>query len=190
MTCIVGIVAEDGTVWMGGDRASSQSNFTWLLSGPKVFKKDGWLIGSAGSSRVGDILEYQFEPPAWRKGKDTTAYLVTDFIPDLRKALKTHGVLKAKDGVDEFSGTFLIGGYGRLFAVWDDFQVQETSKPYMAIGSGGNVAMGVLHATARLDITAAQRVEYALDAAAELTPFVNPPFDIVDVPDTYADVDV
>ena len=62
MTCIVGL-SHQGKVFMGGDAAAADDNIVSARKEPKVFIKNGYLIGYSGSFRFGKVVQYSFNPP-------------------------------------------------------------------------------------------------------------------------------
>ena len=49
-------------------------------------------------------------------------------------------------------------------------------NPYWAVGSGTETAIGSMHTTEGYDIPTRERLRLALQAAADLTPYVSGPF--------------
>jgi len=63
MTCISAI-AHNGKVYMGGDAAAvDDGNLVSTRKEPKVFIRNNYLIGYAGSFRFGKVVEHVFIPP-------------------------------------------------------------------------------------------------------------------------------
>lgn len=181
MTCIVGLVGTKGVLIAGDAQGSTE----WTKredAGVKVFNlMDTVAMGYCGSGRFGQILQYHMddldEPPL---AMDEHRWAVHDFIPYLRALTEEHGHLHVRHNVEEFGpSAFLLGVRGRLFAVWNDFSVDEHVHPYEAIGSGGETAMGVLHAAygeTREPLYDRELLEVAtgaIEAAKMLTPFVG-----------------
>jgi ATP-dependent protease HslVU (ClpYQ) peptidase subunit len=180
MTCIVGL-AVDGDVYMGGDSAGVMEYTLSVRADAKVFRRERraepWVFGFAGSFRLGDILRYHLTLPESPPDEgDVRAYLVTEFIPAVRAALRDHGVLRKQDE-EELGQTFLVGLRGRLYSIHDDFQVGENVLPYAAIGSGAEVALGSLYSTQ--DRQPEDRVRLALAAAEQFCNSVRGPFHVV-----------
>jgi ATP-dependent protease HslVU (ClpYQ) peptidase subunit len=172
MTCIVG-VAQGGKVWIGGDCAGVGGYSITPRRDEKVFQNSDFLFGFTSSFRMGQVLRYAFTPPLRAPGKDAMAYMVTDFINGVRDCLKGAG-FATKDREAEAGGTFLVGYLGRLFIVYDDYQVGESSLDYAAVGCGDDIALGALHATRGQDPS--DRVTAALEAAATHSAGVLGPF--------------
>jgi ATP-dependent protease HslVU (ClpYQ) peptidase subunit len=101
--------------------------------------------------------------------------MATRFIDALRECLKTGGwAAKANDR--EEGGTFLVGVHGRLFAVYDDYQVGKAADGFAAVGCGDQIALGALYATAGTGLSPRKRVKTALAAAERFSAGVRGPF--------------
>lgn len=176
MTCIVGVVQE-GRTWIGADSAGSNGRTTVVRADKKLFRNGPYLIGFTTSFRMGQILQYDFQPPSPR-GKDLFAFMVKEFVPTVRSAMKNGGCLRTTtEGVDG-SGIFMVGIGARLFKVESDFQVAESSFAYNACGSAENIALGSLHSSKG---SPRSRIKMALEAASRHSPDVSPPFVIKSV---------
>ncbi|GID32855.1 hypothetical protein [Paractinoplanes brasiliensis] len=176
MTCIVGIT--DGrTVTVGGDSAGSDGWHVAVRSDSKVFQVGPYLMGFTTSYRMGQLLRYSLdvgEPDTW----DVDRFMATTFIDAVRECLSRGGYARTTDGQEQ-GGQFLVGIHGRLYVVGDDYQIGHTISGYAAVGSGYLVALGSLHSTAKSALDSHARAVMALEAAAELTEGVRPPFTVV-----------
>jgi hypothetical protein len=176
MTVIVGLVADDGTVYLLG--ADSAGVAGWSLTqrrDAKVFRVGEFVFGFTDSFRMGQLLRHGFKPPEIPEGADLFEYMVATFVPELRKCLKEGGYATVNNN-QEKGGTFLVGVRGRLFKVEGDFQVGESLKPYDACGCGQELALGALFAQT-LDATTPQtKVFTALAAAETFSAGVRGPF--------------
>lgn len=175
MTCIAALVDKDGRVWMAGDSATTYGEELRLLSEgmPKVSKRvdEGgtvWMLGTAGRSRLRQVIALEIDlPKAPLGGEDVLGFLVKEFIPRLRDTLDEVGFMEKEKNADKMKGAILIGLKGRLFMVDGNFCVIEEAQPFTAIGSGENVAFGVLYATQ--DNDPEKRLYLALEAAEART---------------------
>lgn len=77
-----------------------------------------------------------------------------------------------------FTTSYRMGQLLR-YSLTDDYQIGHTISGYAAVGSGYLVALGSLHSTARSPVGSRQRAVMALEAAAQLTEGVRPPFTVV-----------
>ena len=173
MTCIAALV-EDGVVWMGGDSAASNSSQLTVCRRAKVFLTHGLVMGSCGSGRVHQLLQYVFVPPPYQ-GIDLETYMVTAFIDAVRACFQAGGYAK-KESEQESGGHFLVGIGGRLFEIQPHYFVIEALDNYYAIGAADDLALGALFATRGLNLSPAQRIEVALQAAERHSTSVRAPF--------------
>ena len=174
MTAIVAIVHK-GKTWMGGDSAATNS---WgeisSVVDPKVFLKGIFIIGVAGSPRVGNLLLHKFVPPEPHTDS-VSEYMVTDFVDAMRECLKNGGIASNENNVESTPAEMLVGVAGHLFSVmgWD-FQVTSPACGYEAIGTGGAYALGSLFSTQKRSPQA--RIQLALEAAQQHMASVRGPF--------------
>jgi ATP-dependent protease HslVU (ClpYQ) peptidase subunit len=172
MTCIVGI-ADQGIIYMGGDRAASDGSSIVSLATPKIYIRDEWIFGYAGSMGVGQIMQI-IDIPILKKDDDPFMILRMDMVDSFKYMLDHNGITLN----DENETDILIGCRGRLFEFsptdWSVAEIKET-----AIGSGGNFALGSLYTTQEFPITPEFRMEYALNAAITYSPTCQGPFDIL-----------
>lgn len=181
MTCIVGYKDSDGTIFIGGDSAGTDSWYNQTIRrDPKVFRVGEFLIGFTDSFRMGQILMYNLKPPPI-KTKNIYKYMVTEFVEEVRRCFKEGGFGRNKDGEDR-GGDFIVAVRGRLFRVESDFQVGESCDNYIAAGSGENFAMGVLFALDKQKLTPREKIKAALQAASHFNAAVSPPYVVKKLP--------
>ena len=171
MTCIVA-VAEDGVVYMGGDSAGVAGLNITIRDDPKVFKTHGFIMGFTSSFRMGQLLQYKFDPPKQTSGTSDMKYMVTDFIDAVRKLFKENGF-----GSDSTGGNFLVGYNGKLYNIDSDYQVGIPSDKYDSVGCGAKIALGSLYSTVGQKPEA--RLKASLEAAAKFNAGVSAPFVIM-----------
>ena len=140
MTCIIGF-SDGGHVHMMGDSGGFDPNFfsKTVRKDEKVFVIDNgrFLVGFAGSFRLGQILRYQFSPPAQPEGMGDMQYLVSYFIEELRLLLRDRGYSKISENQESLDyGTFMIGFHGKLYTIDPDFHVGISMDSVDAIGCG------------------------------------------------------
>jgi hypothetical protein len=180
MTCVAGIV-EKGTIYLGADSCGSDGRLSKQnRKDEKVFVSGEFVMGFTSSFRMGQVLRYNFNPPPIHDEalEDLMRYMVGEFIPAVRNALKEAGYTHIEDNVED-GGTFLVGVRGRLFQVENDFQVGERHEPYTAIGCGDDLALGALFVTKG---SPRQRLKKALEAAEKFSAGVQRPFNFVQTP--------
>jgi ATP-dependent protease HslVU (ClpYQ) peptidase subunit len=144
MTVIAGAVAADGEIHMGGDSAGISGYHLCLMAEPKVFANGAFLIGFTSSFRMGDLLRYA-DLPIYREEEEKGhhRFMVQKFIPAVRTIFKDSGYMSVQHQREE-GGVFLVGFSGHLFAIWEDLQVASSTYGMLAIGCGGQVALGAM----------------------------------------------
>ncbi len=180
MTCIVGL-EHDGKVSIGGDSAGVDGALKiQIRADEKVFINGPMIFGFTSSFRMGQLLRYSLKVPEQYPSQDDYAFMCTAFINAVRECLKLGGYTQVKDGVD--TGGFFLAGYkGKLYQVECDFQVGRSTKVFDAVGCGESFALGAMLMTMGQQMSAEDRIRKALEAAAELSAGVAPPFHILTI---------
>ena len=169
MTCIAGLV-DNNIIYIGGDRGISDDSSIMSMLQPKVIIKGDWIYGYAGSLGNGQLFDF-IDLPDVKKKDDVYKILRMDVVENYKSILDTHGSSKDDDSTD-----FIIGCLGRLFEFnTDDWGVAEITE--VAIGSGGNFALGSLYSTIGNDPI--ERIGLALGAAITYSPTCQGPIDIL-----------
>lgn len=174
MTCIAGYI-QNGVVYLGGDRALSDDNNCSILAHPKVFHRDGIVIGHAGYFDIFQVLEQEFLVPAYLS--------ISSIIDSMQECLKDlRNADRRRGDESEIDSEFLVGFDGRLYYVQGNFVFMEYAYPYYSIGSGGEYALGSLHKSDP-NTSPEKTLLDALQASAEFCPTVRGPFDFVNTMD-------
>lgn len=184
MTCIVGVVSDDGAVHIGADSAGVAGLHLTPRKDSKVFVKGEFILGFSGSFRMGQLLRYSFIPPDIPEDKDLFDYMVVDFVNALRKTLKDGGWLTVRNEQEE-AGFFLVGLRGRLFKIEDDFQVGESYQAYLACGCGDEFALGAISTLCSYlpDMPVEDKLLRALRVSSQFSVGVCAPYNICAVKD-------
>lgn len=181
MTCIVGLVSDNGTVIIGADSGASEGDGLVARNDSKVFFKRNLLIGFSGSFRVGQIIQYVFKIPKHGFECDME-YLVGPFVSSLRECLKINGGLSTDNGIDTMEASLLVGYRQHLYEIHSDFQVSDPSEQFSARGSAAPIALGALWTHKDLGhLSAHDAVLASLSAAEESSSAVRGPFHILEL---------
>ena len=185
MTVIIGYVdKQNDTVYMGADSRTSQSTYVDTWNDQKVFIKGDFLLGACGTLRGLNVLKYQFEPPEHPENMSVEQYINSLFINELQYDFTNLGVKEFdKDEGIELSSTLVLVGYkGRLFEIGADFSVHESTGFFRTIGSGGQIALGVLLATEDDMFSIEHKIYNALSLTSMIDAGVGPPYVILKLP--------
>jgi len=180
MSLVIAIKDKDRVVF-GSDKQSSvmgskdhTSTKIWELS-----DLPGAIMGSVGHSRASQIIQYSGIIDKNEIGSDIdTEFIVRSLAPTLATALKANGMkLEDEDSRCLMMPNDFLFAYGdKAWMIWRDLSVSEIDN-YLVIGSGSEVARGVLFATE--DKNPFERIVTCIDAAAESTLYVDDGVDIL-----------
>lgn len=179
MTCVVALVDQNGKIAMGSDSSAVDETIITPHLDPKVFIKGEFGIGYCHSFRLGQILEFYFDPPEIPEGEDNLMrYMVTQFIPHLRETLIENDYPHHDDEKTEWS--LIVGVRGHLFTIESDWHVGYDDMTFAAIGAGSPYAIGAM---ASIKAGSPGYIAFqALKVAEKFCPYVIGPFHIIDVP--------
>lgn len=170
MSCVIGIV-EKGITYFGYETTGAGATQKARYNTPKVFRSGDYVIGYAGSYRVGQILRYYTKYPN-PDYSDLSKLMSTEFVDAMMSSMDDNRVIKNRDEIAEMDGAeTLVSIGGKLFVVQTDLSVVEPKYNYWAIGSGWSVALGSLYSTDEekigVYISPQDRINIAISAASE-----------------------
>lgn len=175
MTCIIGLEIEK-EIFIGADSAGAKGWEVRQIMIPKVFKNDEFIIGYTTSFRMGQLLMYKLNVNEQKEDVSDFEFMATCFVDAVMKCLKDNGYSKIDDNV-ESGGNFLVGYRKNIYEIESDYQVNRTADGVMAIGCGGEYALGAMKALAPL--LPKERITKSLEIASYYSGAVIPPFTIL-----------
>jgi ATP-dependent protease HslVU (ClpYQ) peptidase subunit len=158
VTTIVGIQGDGWSVLASDSMINSGSQPFFAKGMEKLFERSDYLLGIAGDAVAIDILKCLWKPPRSAKPTDLDYYLTTKVIPSLRASCSLNGYDLQKDKKDDPDAGFelLLSLKGRIWQISsDDFGWLRDRRGLYAIGSGGQIALGVLAALDTRSVTSA-----------------------------------
>ena len=176
MTCVVG-ATDGGAVILGADSAAGSGEEIYTIpAAPKIFARGPYLFGVCGSYRVAQVLRFRAELPDLPTSMDLEPFLVRELVPAIRNAVQAEDVAESGRRLLGEKTTLLLGCKGQLWHVGPDLTVLPEGR-FAAIGSGRLRAYAALHALEAAGVEPPRRrLELALEAAAEFTSNVRPPW--------------
>lgn len=175
MTCIIGF-SNGQEVHIAGDSGGFSGIEKVVRSDEKVFPiGDEFIVGFAGSYRLGQLLRYDFTPPARPSDITDMAYLVSYFIESLRTLLKDKGYCYIDNNQETIDGLFLLGYRGHLYCVDQDFHVGMSMDGIDSIGAGSSICIGAFDGLSSVK-NIKQRLFKALDITEKRSTVVLKPF--------------
>ena len=171
MSCVIGLVHKKKVYLASDGLASTEDGDTRPINAVKLFRKGSYLLGYAGSIRIGQIIQ---------RGTFKLPTKIWGWPDIIREQITKKGAITKDDAqADAQTSNFVIGYKGKLYEMLSDFQMNEINKKgYTAIGAGSTIALGSLYTTADLDWEPEDRLYKALNAATEFARACGPPFTI------------
>lgn len=177
MTCIAAIKTKD-SIWIGGDSTISDDNSKSGMKQSKVFLSGTDIIGCAGDLRFISLMSNWLYPERL-PSTTISKYIHIDLVNSIREHLSEGGYV-IKDNEQEKIGSNMIFTYEKeLYLMDENFGIWSPDSNYGAIGSGADVAMGVLFALAKLKTSEEEKITTCLDAASKYAIGVGPPYKIL-----------
>jgi ATP-dependent protease HslVU (ClpYQ) peptidase subunit len=140
MTTILAVATPQGS-YMGADSQITDGDKRILSpSTPKIVKVGKYLLGISGDCRPGDVLMYNWKPPAY-DGTDPVKFMGRKVVPSIIAAFKAQGYDYTKEGT---SYSYLIAFAGNVFEIGDDLSMSQSSDGIYGVGSGSPYGLGFL----------------------------------------------
>ena len=185
MSLVVAVKDKDRVV-LGSDKQASTS-FNKEHSATKIWEVvdlPGAIMGSVGSMRASQIIQYSRIinlNDLFDKGGISTGYIINSLVPAIVAQLQAAGMpLTASEDKDMpcamIPNVFIFAFEDKAWMIWNDLSVSEIDE-YLVIGSGSEVATGVLFATKEKNPF--ERIITCIDAASETTLFVDDGVDLL-----------
>lgn len=182
MTCIIAM-EHNGIAFLGSDSFLGGAFIRDQIDRPKFFEKGPrFFIAFAGGLRGAQIVEHGIKFRKPRKGEDEEAYLVTEVSQKLQSAFTRSGANIKDDGnVDTHDSSFITCINGKVFIIQNDYSVIRSRHGFCAIGAGQDFALGAMAILKTEKVSPKEKIQRALEVAADLSPQVCGPFHIVEV---------
>lgn len=178
MTTIIAIPTPEGVVWGADSQITDGDRRVLSPSTPKVVKVGRYYLGISGDCRPGDILMYEWKPPAY-DGTDPVRFMGKKVMPTIIKAFKDGGYDFNKDGV---SFSYLIGFAGQVFEIGDDLSLSQNIDNIYSVGAGSPYALGFLSRIVGDSLESVEDCKHlvlaALEVAAKYDVNTSAPFQI------------
>ena len=181
ITTLVGIQLPDRCILAADSQITEDNLRTISTTTPKIVNVGKYLLGIVGDSRPGDILAYNWTPPAY-KGADPVQWMGKKILPSILTAFKENGYDPYEATKEKESGfDYLVAFAGNLFHIAIDLSFIQSKLGIYGIGSGGQFALGYLAGlpTASLKKTPEQHARKAVELASVLDVNTHPPIQLV-----------
>jgi ATP-dependent protease HslVU (ClpYQ) peptidase subunit len=157
MTTIIGVQHEDKCVIVSDSRIAASGKVYTHPDMIKAVERGSYIISGAGNYRSLQVVLHGWTPPLVTVKAKANLYefVINKIVPSIKAALTEAGVdfnKTSDDDDNKFELSLLLGINGTIFEIDSDFSVSMNSTGFYGIGSGGDFAVGALHAgTTMLD---------------------------------------
>lgn len=153
MTTIIGVQYEDSCVIASDSRVAANGKVYTHPEMVKAVERGSYIIGGAGDYRALQVVLHGWTPPLVTAKAKTNLYefVINKVAPSLKTTLSEAGIdlNKGSNSDDEkLELEVILGINGSLFEIDSDFAVAMNDNNFYGIGSGGDFALGALHAGA------------------------------------------
>jgi ATP-dependent protease HslVU (ClpYQ) peptidase subunit len=151
MTTIVGVQLEHGCIIVSDSRIAAAGKVYTHSDMVKAVERGSYIISGAGDYRALQVVLHGWTPPLVTVKAKANLYefVINKVVPALKTTLVEAGVNVSKSSNDDdskFELYLLIAINGTIFEIDSDFAVGMNSTGFYGIGSGGDFAVGALHA--------------------------------------------
>lgn len=153
MTTIIGVQNADGCVIASDSRVADNGKVYTHPEMVKAVERGSYIIGGAGDYRALQVVLHGWQPPLVNAKAKQNLYefVINKVAPSLKSTLTEAGIEFTKSSENDdnkFELQLIIGINGTIFELDSDFAVAMNDTGLYAIGSGGDYALGALHAGA------------------------------------------
>lgn len=125
-------------------------------------------------------LNLLVEWPEPARSGELLPFFAREVVPEIRRAVRDAGAAQEGRAILGENTVLLVGLCGRLFIIAPDLNVVR-SPGLSCIGAGRHHGYGAMHALKAAGVEPARkRIELALQTAANFSPYVRPPFRILE----------
>lgn len=154
------------------------------VTSPKGKPRGQLAIASCGIARLTNEIVNRWTPPPCRHSDTAPGYML-DVALSLQDHLFAGGhtgkIAEASEGGGLLAGDLVAVWQARVFVIACDFSITEPACGYIALGSGGPIAMGALAELARRHAKPAVAVRRAVEASIEHGQNIRGPVQVVTV---------
>lgn len=153
MTTIIGVQNADGCVIASDSRVADNGKVYTHPEMVKAVERGSYIVGGAGDYRALQVVLHGWQPPlvSAKAKQNLYEFVINKVAPSLKSTLTEAGIEFTKSSENDdnkFELQLIIGINGTIFELDSDFAVAMNDTGLYAIGSGGDYALGALHAGA------------------------------------------
>lgn len=140
---VVAAISDGRHVYLAGDSALTSEDHVYLTADPKVFERDGIVLGFCGSLRFGELIA--LAPIPQLRG-DLDLWVRKDLCRSFQQYAKDRGFELGLDDEQDDSEA-ILGIQGTIYVISAGAVAYRPRGTFAAIGSGAPWAEGSLHSS-------------------------------------------
>jgi ATP-dependent protease HslVU (ClpYQ) peptidase subunit len=184
VTTLVGIQTATRVVLAADSQVTEDNLRSIVTSAPKIVEVGRYLLGITGDTRPGDILTYNWKPPAPKYAESPIHFMGRKVIPSIMQTFRDNGYDYAEALKEKDSGfDYLLAFNGNLFHIACDLSFFQSQYGVYGLGTGGQFAMGYLYSVVKptgIPFTRAEAIaRRAIEIASVLDINTSPPIQLV-----------
>jgi hypothetical protein len=169
MTTLIAVQHEDWCLIAGDSQTTSYHLSADCSPMGKIAQNGKYLVAAAGLVRGMNLIQHSFTPPPPPRS-NLDKFMVTQFVPALRKCFQAAGYDMKDDGdVAQHDNEFIIAVNGVLYLIDEAYGIERTSNRVYVTGTGMELALGAADALGVADVDeweeAVEIVEAAVNTA-------------------------
>ena len=179
MTCIIAFKDTMNNVFLIGDKCGSNGNTKDICVEPKVFHKNGFMIGYTTSFYMGQLLKHVWEVPEKNDSEGVDYYLHNTIRKSLINMFKINNFGEHENGYN--IGDFILIYDSRIFTVYADMQIFE-HKYLSSVGCGDVAARAAIEAylNSGVSIQPEDMLTSTMEIVSNICCGVSKDYDIID----------
>lgn len=113
----------------------------------KIAKNGKFLVSAAGLVRGINLIQHAFVPPVAPRKGNLDKFMVTQFVPALRKLFIQSGYdIKSEGDPASHDNDFIVAVNGTLYFIDEAYGLERTKNKLYATGTGFKLAIGAADA--------------------------------------------
>lgn len=147
MTTLIAFQHEDFCLIAADSQTTGYDIASDCSSMGKIAKNGKFLVSAAGLVRGINLIQHAFVPPVPTRRGNLDKFMVTQFVPALRKLFIQSGYdIKSEGDPASHDNDFIVAVDGVLYFIDEAYGLERTKNKLYATGTGMKLALGAADA--------------------------------------------
>ena len=169
MTAIVGLIADDKSIYIGSDDWAANDVSFLSIKTPKVILKEKIIFGISGSIAVINAIKYKYIHPKIDGDMSVGEYVYSHVAKHIQEILVDNNATEGIDGCKRMisSSVIIFGLCGEIFVLDEEFQLYQPAENFVCVGSGQLACIGAMFVSKDNNTHPEKKITNAVQAAAK-----------------------